>query len=151
MVKMEKFSISYSINVKDTPVIQTSKHGLKSGIFLRMWLNELFCFFARTFYNPRLKNSLVSFFEIVLFKSTFWAFKETVSRKGHFRMDAKIISYINLHQYVASGPTGKLTGFFFLKLYFLIVLFEHLKKQFYVWDIFECTPKSYLLLICINM
>ena len=57
--------------LKDTPVIQTSKHGLKSGIFLRMWLNELFRFFARTFYNPRLKNSLVSFFEIVLFNSTF--------------------------------------------------------------------------------
>ena len=28
-------------------------------------------------------------------------------------MDAKIISYINLHLYVASGPTGKLTEYFF--------------------------------------
>ena len=87
--------------------------GLKSGIFLRMWLNELFCFFARTFYNPRLKNSLVSFFEIVLFNSTFWAFKETVLRMGHFRMHAKIMSSINLHQYVASGLTEKLTEQFF--------------------------------------
>ena len=28
-------------------------------------------------------------------------------------MDAKIISYINLHRYVASGPTGNLTEYFF--------------------------------------
>ena len=42
-------------------------------------------------------------------------------------MDAKIISYINLHQYVASGPTGKLTEYF-LKFFGLKTLITHLVK-----------------------
>ena len=29
---------------KDRPFILTSRRGLKPGIFLRMWLNRLFCF-----------------------------------------------------------------------------------------------------------
>ena len=47
--------------LKDTPVIQTSKHGLKSGIFLRMWLNELFCFFCTYLLQPKVKK-LTGFF-----------------------------------------------------------------------------------------
>ena len=30
--------------LKDRPFILTSRHGLKPGIFLRMWMNRLFCF-----------------------------------------------------------------------------------------------------------
>ena len=54
--------------VKDKPFILTSRHGHKPGIFLTIWLNQLICFFACTFYNPRFKNSRVSFFEIVRFE-----------------------------------------------------------------------------------
>ena len=97
-------------------ILQSFRHpnmALNLGYFWECGWTNYSVFFARTFYNPRLKNSLVSFFEIVLFNSTFWAFKETVLRMGHFRMHAKIISSINLHQYVASGLTEKLTEQFF--------------------------------------
>ena len=36
----------------------------------------------------------------------------------------------------------------FLKSYFFEVLFERLKKPFYILDIIETTPKSYPILIC---
>ena len=84
---------------KDRQVVQASRHGLKPGIFLKMWLNQFFCF---------------------------------------------------LH--VPSTTQGEKTHWFrFLKLYFLKVLFEHLKNPFYIWDIFEGTSKSYPILIRTSM
>ena len=54
--------------------------------------------------------------------------------------------------HVPSTTQGEKTHWFrFLKLYFLKVLFEHLKKPFYIWDIFEGTSKSYPILIRTSM
>ena len=61
--------------VKGSIVIVSLKHGLKTGILLIIWFDRSLYFFACVIYNPRRRKMCVAFFEIVLFWSTFWAFK----------------------------------------------------------------------------